>query len=465
MAASSAAANKFCPVFHRGNAVVIEILPISGRKMVLSAALCGLLLAAHARAQSPERRAALACDVEKELRAELANYYPRTIDSAGGFYVSFRNDWSRYPETSRTTVSQGRLTWTAAEVSRRRPDLQKQYAQYALHGVRYLRDVMWDKQHGGFFWAVTPDDGSPQENGEKHLYSNAFGLYGAAAAYRATLDSSALELAKKTFQWIEHHGHDDKFGGYFEAFTRDGTPLLQSPNQNKIDLLGTLYGYKSMNAHIHLLEAYTELYHVWPDQMVKTRIIELIGLVKDKMFVEPGCLHMQYTRDWRPLPGPNSYGHDIETTFLLDEAEEAIGQRDPEVAIIGKKLADHALEFGWDTVNGGLYFEGAGYGGTIDTRKEWWAQAETANTLLLLAQKNSDSQYADYFAKQWAFITKYQIDRVHGGWHQAVSADGKTVVNKAKSHGWKLAYHNGRAMLNIADRLKAMSEEQKKSGK
>ncbi len=422
-----------------------------------------ILLIAGSRlcAQSTQRYAELNKEVERELRAELSHFYPGAVDSSGGFFTTFAADWSRKSEALRTTVSQGRMTWTAAEIARRRPDLKDEYTRYASHGAEYLATVLWDSQYGGFFWAVEPDKKNAfSDMGEKHLYGNAFGLYGVAAAYRVTKNSATLDLAKKAFEWLEQHGHDDKAGGYFEAYYRDGRPMMNAPVKGKkLDQLGTLYGYKSMNAHIHLLEAYTELYKAWPEAKVKSRIIELIGLVADKMYVDPGCLHMQYTRDWRPLPAPDSYGHDIETTFLLDEAEEAISQRSERIAAIGKKLADHSLEYGWDSKNGGLFFEGAAYGNVTDTHKEWWAQAESANTLLLMAQKTGDTTYFSYFERQWKFITDYQIDKVHGGWRQAVSAAGEAPAKGYKAHVWKLAYHNCRAMLNIADRLREMANQ------
>lgn len=427
------------------------------RHRIWLAATIGLLLAAPVQAQSSQPRAISAQDVEKELRAELGNFFPRAVDPAGGFFVNFGSDWSRQSEPSRSTVSQGRQTWITAEVARRRPDLREEFTRYTRHGADYLRTVLWDPQYGGFFWAVDPQNRQPRERGEKHLYSNAFGLYGLAAAYRATSDAAILESAQNAFNWIERHGHDDQHEGYFEAFARDGAPLLNPPAERKTDLLGTLYGYKSMNAHIHLLEAYTELYRAWPNEKLKARIVELIRLVADRMYVDPGCLHMQYTRDWRPLPAPDSYGHDIETTFLLDEAAEAIGMHNARLNEIGKNLADHSIAYGWDKDNGGLFFEGAAYGEVTDKHKEWWAQAESANTLLLMAEKTGDRNYRAYFEKQWTFIRDFQIDHTHGGWHQAVSATGEAPKRGSKGHEWKLAYHNCRAMLNIADRLKAMS--------
>ncbi len=160
-----------------------------------------------------------AAETEATLRQDvLGVWFPRTVDHEhGGFYSNFARDWQPTKSQGKFSVFQGRMTWIAAQIVMRRPDLKDQYLPIVQHGVEFLSNVMWDKQYGGFFWGLD-DEGqiSPLYSDGKDLYGISFDLYGAAAAYQATHDPKALELAQNTFRWIDQHAHDAKNGGYFE---------------------------------------------------------------------------------------------------------------------------------------------------------------------------------------------------------------------------------------------------------
>jgi mannobiose 2-epimerase len=389
----------------------------------------------------------------------LAKWFPACVDNErGGFSPDFTEDWKRAPGNDKFLVFQGRMTWVSAQVAMRYPDLSAQYAGYARHGVKLLNDVMWDKEHGGLFWgldgtgAITPRFGE-----EKHVYGISFGIYGAAAAYEATKDPAALDLAKRTFAWLDAKAHDNANGGYYEALSRTGQPLLTAPAGKQRDGIGTPYGYKSMNAHIHLLEAFTELHRVWPDRQVEARLRELFLIVRDKIAVPPGCLNYYFTPDWRAVPEHDSFGHDIETTFLLLEAAEELKEPDDARTLaVARSLVDHALDYGWDEKRGGFYDKGSAFGAAYGLDKVWWTQAEGLNALALLHTRfgGQTDRYWKAFLKQWAFIWTYQIDHTHGEWHDTVSAEGKPFPGRAKGQIWKAAYHNGRALMNVAEMLR-----------
>ena len=407
----------------------------------------------------------LADDVETNLKQHvLAKWFPAALDNErGGFYQNFREDWSRDSKNDKGLVYQSRLTWIAAQAAMRYPAASETYRNAAQHGLDFLENRLWDKADGGFFWALD-ETGQPERNGEKHVYGIAFGIYAATACYQATQDVRALELAKRAYDWLETHAHDKSNGGYYEALTREGKPILEpssAANAPTNDFIGTRYGYKSMNTHIHLLEALTALYGVWPEARVRTRLEEVFHLTRDKIVVEPGCMNLFYTPAWRPIPDHDSFGHDVETAFLLVEAAQAlhIGQ-DAKTWHCARQLVDHALAFGWDETNGGFYDSGTAFGPPIVTDKIWWVEAEGLNALLLLHEKYGQEtpRYWQAFLRQWEFIRARQTDSLYGGWFATVSSDGKPIPGHIKSDQWTEAYHQGRALLVVSATLRHLAQ-------
>ncbi|MGQ9606276.1 MAG: AGE family epimerase/isomerase [Thermogutta sp.] len=419
---------------------------------------------------TPEAYRQLARQVETHFLEEaLPFWFPRCVDREhGGFHPHFAADGTKGPISDRTIVFQARMTWLAAEVARRYPDLREPYTDYARHGLRMLQDALWDREHGGFYWGVTVDGRPlPSCGTEKHLYGMAFGIYAAANVYRATGDPRARELAWAAFAWLEEHARDRDHGGYFEAFARDGTPLLEPPtlpdgSRRPRDLLDTPYGYKSMNSHIHILEAVTELYLARPDPAVGERLRELLGVVRDRIAVPPGCLNLYFTPDWRPVPDHDSFGHDVETAFLILEAAEALGEdRDPRTEAVARGLVDHALDYGWDEHRGGFYDRGFAFAPAYAKEKIWWTQAEGLNALLLMHERfgGEDGRYWTAFCKQWDFIRRYQIHPQLGEWYDTVTEEGEPLRDRALGHVWKAGYHNGRALMQTAARLRHLASD------
>lgn len=454
--------------FRAGRCLAAAVLIVAGSRTAWAES-------GYASAPSPDEYRQLARQVETHFLNEvLPFWFPRCVDAErGGFHPHFSADGSKGPISDRTVVFQARMTWLAAEVARRYPDLREPYSNYARHGLRALRDLLWDEVHGGFYWGVTADGRPLAGSGtEKHLYGTAFGIYAAAGVYRACGDPEALELAQAAFAWLEEHARDREDGGYFEAFARDGTPLLQSPElpdgaRRPRDLLGTPYGYKSMNSHIHILEAVTELYRARPDPAVGERLRELLGVVRDKIAVPPGCLNLYFTPDWRAVPDHDSFGHDVETAYLILEASEALGEdRDPRTEAVARSLVDHALDYGWDDRLGGFYDRGFAFSPAYAKEKIWWTQAEGLNALLLMHDRfgAESDRYLAAFRKQWEFIRRYQIDPQLGEWYDTVTEEGKPLPDRALGHIWKAGYHNGRALMNTAERLARLAAEASSGG-
>ena len=404
----------------------------------------------------------LAAEIEDVFNAGLKLWYPASVDPRGGFHSTFSSDWKLEPYRTKGLVQQARMTWTAAEVARRRPEWKEQLEPIAKHGIAFLRDKMWDAECGGFYWEIAADGTPPTANSEmKHAYGISFGIYAAAAVYELTKDDADLQLAKDTFFWLDRFGHDARNGGYREAFYRDGRPMLTPPqDQPSITTgkVGERLGDKSMNTHIHLLEAFTVLYKVFPDPTLRSRLEELLVIIRDRGITRPAALYQFFTMDWTPAATLVSFGHDVETAFLLEEAIAVLGRPDDrETLNVCQALVDHSLQFGWDSQNGGFWHEGATYSAPADRRKVWWVQAEGLNELFFLYRRygETDMQYGKRFVEQWGFIKRSMMDAEHGGWFNTVSESGVHPPGEhSKANQWKTAYHETRALLNVADGLK-----------
>jgi mannobiose 2-epimerase len=408
--------------------------------------------------------------IDTFLRDEMTRlWYPRAVDrERGGFHQTYARDWSPRPDTNAFLVYQSRMTWTAAAFAEYPGAPRDELLGYARHGVSFLDKVMRDREHGGFHFVVGPDgEVDPRQGTEKHVYGTAFALYAASRAYRATRDVTALRVAKDAFNWLEEHAHDDKHGGYFEAVTREGKPIITydpaAPVNQRTDRLGVYYGFKSMNSHIHLLEAVAEYHHAAPSALGEKRLRELLEVVRDKVAVEPGALNLYLTRDWRAIPAHDSFGHDVETAYLLVEAAEALGfPEDEKTWTVARALVDHALEWGWDEQFGGFYDKGDSFAGqAYDTKKVWWTQAEGLNALLVMHRKfgKQTDRYWRAFLKQWELIEKHIIDPEYGGWYAETTREGKLLGDGGKAQQWKANYHTGRAMMNVATMLKEEKDQ------
>lgn len=384
----------------------------------------------------------------------LRCWFPRAHDPSGGFFQSFDDAWKPGADTERSVVYQARLTWTAAEALLRQKTEKRAWRERVEHGVAYLESALWDGTHGGFHWSVSTQGHRPTRE-EKHVYGNAFALYALATAYRATRSKSALLLARRGFEWLEKHAYDTKNGGWFEALTIEGTPKPLGPGNDQI---GTALGLKSMNTHIHILEALTALSAVLPDPLVQARLAEAHALVRDKIARPDGYQRLFFQPDWTPAPDHLSFGHDVETGFLLHESAHALNLHDEKTEKLARALVDHALAHGWDERHGGFFDAADRETKKVAHReKVWWVEAEGLNALLLMHRLHGKEtpRYGEAFTKLWAFIRDKQCDSLHSGWFSATDEDGTPQRKRPKSDAWTDPYHQARALWNVLDGLKA----------
>jgi mannobiose 2-epimerase len=422
---------------------------------------------------APEaEREALAAEMEDALRQHLLDpWYPRAVDDEyGGFLSRFDYRWEAEGPQDKFIVTQARHTWTTAQAARFYP-ADTAYLPMARHGFAFLRDALWDDEYGGFFELVTRDGTlktDPPGTDGKRAYGNAFGIYGLAAYYAASGDEAALQLAQEAFRWLDAHAHDPEQGGYFQFMARDGTPFTEGFGATPP---------KDQNSSIHLLEAFTELYHVWPDSVLGARLGEMLHLIRDTITTDRGYLTLFSQADWTPVSYRDSsaavreahhqldhvsFGHDVETAFLLLEASEALGlEDDTTTQRIAKKMVDHALRNGWDAEAGGFYDAGyytddASPITILQDTKNWWAQAEGMNALLLMAEHYPDDEmaYYDRFLQQWDYIKANLIDWEHGGWYPGGLDKQPQLKQALKGQIWKGAYHDARSLMGCIRRLR-----------
>ncbi len=435
-----------------------------------------LLLASCRSAEVKQERLALAETIEHSARTVLLDkWYPASIDSVhGGFLSTFTFDFKPTGDQNKMIVTQARHVWTTARAAMAYPE-EDYFIKASAQGVAFLRGKMWDGEYGGFHQLVDRA-GNVIANGEeqKTAYGNAFGIYGLSAYVMATGDTAALSLAKKAFRWLEEHSHDPELKGYFQHLKRDGTVIRRDESVPSTSDLG----YKDQNSSIHLLEALTELYQVWPDPLVKERLLEMLVLIRDTITTEKGYLTLFLQPDWTPVTFRDSseevimkhhnldhvsFGHDVETAYLLMEASHVAGiENDTATWRIARKMVNHALENGWDSVAGGFYDEGyyfrdrPGITITRDT-KNWWAQAEGLNTLLVMANfyPDDDHQYFEKFRMMWNYIDQNLIDHEHGEWYSGGLDKQPELKTALKGHIWKACYHQYRSMENCVKNLKS----------
>jgi mannobiose 2-epimerase len=434
--------------------------------------------------------------MERALWGEVVPLYRHGLDESG-FVPRLDGRWRPVGGggSARRVVQAARMLWTAAELVRRRPaevggwdgpgGIGVDLRGVTDHGTRTLLEKFVDRQGGGLFWEVDAS-GRPTASGRgrTHAYGVGFAIYALANAgdMQGPGDAGALDGAMRLFGWLERHALDHEHGGYRECFERGGTPVADDEAEPG-DSIGRPAGYKSMNTHIHLLEAFTRLFEVTSDASVGRRVVGLVDLVLDRMVVEPGCTHQFFTRDWRPVPGLTSYGHDVELGYLLVEAVgAAVPGRLEEAWRAARMLTDHALAWGFDAETGALHAAGPAFGAATERRTDWWAQAEAVNAFSMMHERfgSETGRYFNAMAAAWRFADGRLIDHEHGGWWWSAgdaaapvdtagglaggSAGGSVGEHGDKANGWKTAYHTGRAMLNTADRLRRFSGSVAESG-
>lgn len=386
-------------------------------------------------------------EFEKELQNTLNYWTEQAVDHEnGGFYGQIENDNRIVPRADKGAVLNARILWFfSAAYSHSKLPAHLTLAERCYH---YIRDQFVDRKFGGVFWSVD-FKGNPLGT-KKQVYALSFAIYGLAEFYKASRDEEALALAKTLYATIEKYSFDPVNKGYFEAFSREWTELADLRLGNK-----DANEKKTMNTHLHVLEAYSNLYRVWPDETLARQIRSLLDVFIHRIINRHSHhLNLFFDENWESKSDTVSFGHDIEASWLLLEAAQELGDEDlirqfENVAVEMTKAAMRGLD-----LNGGLNYELAE--NHWNREKHWWVQAEAMVGFLNAFQLTSEEAYYQDFKLCWEFTKNHMIDPVNGEWFWGLSADLSLMPNQYKVGLWKCPYHNGRACLEIIKRLKTV---------
>lgn len=410
-------------------------------------------------------------DFQDALSETLKSWFPRCVDEKhGGFLCDFNYKWKASGPQLKMLEYQARMVRLISRAAAQ-PGFES-YREFATHGFEYLANVMWDHEYGGWF-RMLDRAGIPQEAFTKHGHGASYAIGACAAYYELTSDPRALELAKQGFQWLDRVGHDVERGGYFALYSREGTRILSKerspiPNLTR-DCIGTPLGLKDANTNADMLEAVTDLYGVWAVATVKERLIEMFHLLRDRIIVPPGAVHMYFQPDWTPIPDFVRYGYGLNCSNILAKAWRSPGlERDAKALEVIKSVVDTVLTYGWDQSNGGFYYGGSTYGPTYVEdimvqvqNKYWWPQAEALRSLLRMAMLYPDDEmdYLGRLKQQWSYIKKHVIDWDRRGWLW-VATDSKPKVRRApKATVWKEPSHEVHSLLECIRLLGAQESK------
>ncbi len=387
-------------------------------------------------------------ELDAELRGHILRYWSdHAVDSEHGGFIGRIDSHNRKVEFAhKGAILNTRILWTYSAVHGMFNDSHSR--ELAGRAYAYIERYFRDGEHGGLYWLLD-HLGTPSDT-KKHTYAQAFAIYGYSEYYKATAHKPALDRAVEIFNLLEHHSYDRIYSGYHEAFTRDWEPLddarLSADN---------VLEKRSMNTHIHLLEAYANLYRIWPGELLRERLKTLVELFLGPIYdAKNHHFHSFFNEKWNPKSLVYSYGHDIEASWLISDAARTLGETRlvEETDRLAREIASTTLDEGVDERYGGVFYLGEG-GRPVDTDKQWWAQAEAIVGFLDVYQKTSDEVYLDAALRIWSFTKEKIIDHTYGDWFYRIAWNGKPYLEEDKIGPWKCPYHTVRACLEVINRI------------
>lgn len=384
-------------------------------------------------------------EVEKELKEHIIPFWIGMQDKEyGGFYGMLDIDLNLDKKATKGCILNSRILWFFANAYLMYKD--ESYLDAAGHAYDFMKKAMFDKENGGIYWAVTYD-GKPLDT-TKHTYNQAFAVYALSSYYDATKDAEALKLAYDLVDVIEKKCCDE--GGYLEAFDIYFKPA----GNDKLSENGVEAG-RTMNTLLHVFEAYTELYRVDGKEEIGNRLRWMLDIFVEKMY-NPALRRQEvfFDMEYNTLIDLHSYGHDIETAWLIDRGLDVLKDEeyDKKLEPVISALEENVYRLAFD--GNALYNECEK--GVNDTKRIWWVQAEAMVGFLNAYTKHPEkAEYLQAVEKIWEYIKEYIIDKRPGSeWLSEVDEKGIPFTRKPIVEPWKCPYHNGRMCLEVVKRAK-----------
>ena len=384
----------------------------------------------------------------------------------GGYLTCFDAAGQPGTDTDKYIVTQTRMIWGLSAFHRLYPDWPG-LGEAARQGVDFFIEHFWDRRHGGWFWR-TARDGAMRDDG-KVVYGQSFAIYALAEYTLATGDERGLDYACRTFDLLQKYAADTLRGGYYENLEADWS--ISAPGFPAGDR-------KSLDIHMHLMEAFTTLYACSRQEIHRRKLQEVMNLILERMIhPETGCGLNQFDLNFQPIPAiairrtwnaerasgetiatptdTTSYGHNVELAWLLNRAAETIGLPPEHCNSVVRKLVDHSLQYGFDNELGGVYRDGPHAGPALVRDKEFWQNCEALVGYLDAYEHLGDNRYLDAFLKTWQFDRTHMINPEIGEWRQLLTRDGKVLAGDI-GNAWKACYHTGRSVLESILRLRRL---------
>lgn len=383
--------------------------------------------------------------LEQELHQGILPYWTRRVfDPESGTFTPRIDGNNRIdPNGTHSIILQTRILWTFAAVTRLIRG--KQYLPYLDAALSTLEKHFLDRRYGGFYWSLESDFSILDD--AKRSYGQSFAIYAYAEAYLATGREELKTRASDLFLLLDEKGFIEDQGAWHEGFSRAWDPLddVRISPDDPLEI-------RSTNTHLHLMEAFANLYRIWPDPLLKNRIHTLLSVFLQKIYhPEEHYFRTFFDDHWHPTTKIYSFGHDIETVWLMLDAAQTIS--DPvlvqscEQVLI--EVADHLMHKGIDPKFGGIYQLGK-QGAVHDTDKHWWPQAEALIGLTRAASLTGNDRYLKQAMEIWNYVTQTFIDREGGEWFFRVDRFGEPYYFEDKAGPWKCPYHTSRAMMETA---------------
>lgn len=400
---------------------------------------------------SVEKLGSLKEVVEQEIEQILSYWLTHAIDEEnGGFYGAVDLNNQPIQGAEKSLVLNARILWTFSKAAKQfnNPD----YSRIARRAYQTLTQTFQDYQWGGYFSTLSAAGAPIDKN--KMAYHQAFVLYALCQYQQFAPSAQVMAKIQNQFKQFEHKMKDPILPGYRESFS-------QNWKINHTNPIATHNEPKTMNTHLHIVEAFAALFTVWPAPVVRRRLGELLRLFISHMLRPSGHLGPFYNRAFQESKHSSaicSFGYDIEASWLLLEAAEILGDALllEQVQAMSQKLLQAVSKTAVDS-DGGLILESTHNGRRVDPIKHWWPQAEALIGFMNGCQMTGDERYLDLLQNCWQYIEQHFIDHEKGEWFARVDNNGRPLATQFptdwKINPWKSPFHNGRACMQLIKRI------------